>query len=96
MYDLKDRMEISLGTEETVMVGFFTTFTSPSPPNTHSFSYQKEETHLYQSEASAGFNYLFSVYWYSSGESLTNMAAMQRAVCAGGVGGGRRGGQSAL
>ena len=70
-------MEISLGIEETVMEEFFGTFTSPSPPNTLAFSYQKEETHLYQSEASAGFNYLFTVCWYSNGESVTNMAAMQ-------------------
>jgi len=69
-------MEISLGVEERVMEEF-RTFSSPSPPNTHAFSYQKEETHLYQSEASAGFNYLFTAYWYSSGESITNMAAMR-------------------
>ena len=68
-------MEISLGVEETVMEEFRTFF--PLHPLQTNTPYQKEETHLYQSEASAGFNYLFTVCWYSSGESITNMAAMR-------------------
>lgn len=74
----------SLDTQKIIMVEFFRPFTSPSPPCTHSFSYHKEGTHLCQWEASAGFNYLFSINWYSSGEPcnpIMNMAAIRCVWC---------------
>jgi hypothetical protein len=75
----KNRSGSSLGTEKIIMVEFFRSFASPSPPRTHSFSYHKEGTHLCQWEASVGFNYLFSINSYGSGEPhnpIMNMAAV--------------------